>query len=361
MSAEPVGGQVDGDRSGASLLFDLAIGAVLFLGVTVGFSPWYSQRLFERRAFESYYGDGIYQFRVLGREAVLWLDRMVPNDPLGSHLVVNGRHPHAGDLFTALFVVNAVSFFAVVLLARHVTRRAGVSEPGRSLVMVVLLLVVAVSLSTVTPYDLPSVALILAVLVAASARAPWDLAAVPLIVAGVLTRESALVAVAALVAHALVVPPSRRRVAITAATGVAGVAAYVGVRVGATSPALWQSVTVEGNVARLIQWVGLGVMAAAYLAWRRAAALAGLDGPVVRRSLIWLWCLGSPYVVTALLTGYWFEVRLLVPMLACELWLRCEVAAQPQDTARDQSSRPLSGLRTSRSRSSTVSTPADSS
>ena len=361
MSVEPVGGPEGGGRRlGASLAFDLAVGAVLFVGVTIGFSPWYSDRLLDRGAFRAYYGHGVYQFRILGPEVVLWLDRVVPNDPLGSHLVVNGRHPHAADLFTALFVLNAVSFVAVLLLARGIVRRAGVAEPGRSLVMALLLVVVAVSLSTVTPYDLPSVAFILGILVAASARPPWDLLAVLLVVAGVLTRESALVAVAALVAHALVVPPSRRRVVVTAVTGAAGVAAYLGVRIGASSPSFWEAVTAAGNVARLIQWIGLGVMAAAYLAWRHACALAGLDGPVVRRSLVWLWLLASPYVVTALMTGYWFEVRLLVPMLACELWLRGAVARQ-HDTESFQSSRPLPGLLTSRSRPSTVTSPTGSS
>lgn len=356
------GGQVGGGRrSRASLVFDLAVGAVLFVGVTVGFSPWYSGRLFDRGVFEAYYGKGIYQFRILGPEVVLWLDRVVPNDPLGSHLVVNGRHPHAADLFTALFVLNGASFIAVVLLARYLVRRAGVSEPGRSLVMALLLAVVAISLSTVTPYDLPSIALILGVLAVASARPPWDLLAVPLVIAGVLTRESALVAVAALVAHAIVVSPSRRRTVVIALTAAAGVAAYLGVRVGSSSPSFWEAVVITGNLARLIQWIGLGVMVAAYAAWRYACTVAGLDGADVRRSLGWFWLLTSPYVVTALLTGYWFEVRLLVPMVVGELWLRCEVVRQSQETDSGHSSSPLGESPTNRSRTSTVTSPADTS
>ncbi|MGN6693133.1 MAG: hypothetical protein ACTHN0_03070 [Aquihabitans sp.] len=361
MSAEPGGGQVEPvRRSAGSLVFDLAVGAVLFVGVTIGFTPWYSDRLFERRAFESYYGSGVYRFRFLGREAVLWLDRVLPNDPLGSHLVVNGRHPLAAELFTAFFVLNAVSFLAIVLLTRHLLRRAGVTEPGRSLVVVLLLGLVAVSLSTVTPYDLPSVALIRAVLAAASARPPWDLLAAPLVVLGVCTRESALVAVAALVAHVVTSPSTRRQIVVAAAAGVAGAVAYLGIRLGSSSPSFWSALTLEGNVARLVQWIGLGLMAAAYLAWRAGCAQAGLGGAGVRRPLGWFWVLASPYLVTALLTGYWFEVRLLVPMLVGELWLRCEAARQ-QDTDSFQSASPLAALRTSWSRSSTVSSPAGSS
>jgi hypothetical protein len=361
MSAEPGAGPVEpGRQSAASLLFDLAVGAVLFVGVTIGFSPWYSDRLFERRAFESYYGSGIYRFRFLGRETVLWLDRMLPNDPLGSHLLVNGRHPLAAELFTAFFVLDAVSFLAIVLLARQLLRRAAVPEPGRSLVVVLLLGVVAVSLSTVTPYDLPSVAVILAVLAAASGRPPWDLLAVPLVVVGVCTRESALLAVAALVAHVVATPSNRRQIVVGAITGATGVATYVVIRLGSSSPSFWSALTIEGNIGRLIQWIGLAVMAAAYVAWRYGCAQAGLGGAAVRRPLGWLWVLASPYLVTALLTGYWFEVRLLVPLLVCELWLRCEAVRQ-HDTDSVQRSSPLAGLRTNWSRSSTVSSPAGSS
>ena len=39
----------------ASLPFDLAVAAVAYLTVTVGLAPWYSERLFDRDAFEGYY------------------------------------------------------------------------------------------------------------------------------------------------------------------------------------------------------------------------------------------------------------------------------------------------------------------
>lgn len=310
-------------RGGLGLAFDLGVAAVLYLTVTVGLLPWYSTRLFGREEFRSYFSQGVYQFRILGPDVVLWLDRsVISGDPLGSHLVVNGRHPHAADLFTAITVVNAVSLVAVVLLARAIVRRARIAEPARSLVMVVLLSVVAISLSTVTPYDLPSLALILAILVVADLRSPWYVLAIPLVVVGVLTRESALLAVAALLARSWVVPPTRRRVAVIVAAAVVGVAAYLGVRIGSSSPSFWEALTIEGNLARLIQWMGLAMMAVVYLIWRRVCRLAGLDGPLQRRAVWWFWVFASPYVVTSLLTGYWFELRLLVPLVVCELWLR---------------------------------------
>lgn len=345
----------------ASLAFDLAVTGVAYLTVAVGLVPWYSSRLFDRAVFEDYYDQGIYQFRIVGPQVVLWLERSVlSGDPLGSHLVVGARQPHAADLYSAMFLLNAASLVGIVLLARGILRRAQVPEPARSLVMVVLVVSLAASLSTVTPYDLPSLLLILGVLVVAERRPPWDLLAVPLVVVGVLTRESVLLVVAALAAHAVVSPPGRRRMAVIVAVAVAGVAAYVGVRIGSSSPALWEALTIEGNLARLIQWLGLAIMAATYFLWWRVCALAGLGERRARRAVGWFWLIGSPYVATALLTGYWFEVRLLVPMVVGELWLRASLA-QGQRTDSDQSARPLDGSSTSRSDASTMSTPAGSS
>lgn len=311
-------------RRSTPLAIDLVVAGFLYIAVVVGFFPWYSERLFDRGTFEAYYGQGVYRFRLIGPELVLWVESLIGN-PLGEHLVVNGRTPHDGDLYTALVLVNALAFLVAVLLARRVLERSAVAEPGRMLVMVTLLVIVALSLFVVTPYDLLSYALILAVLVSAGSRRPWDLVCVPLVVVGVLTRESVFVAVAALAVHAVVTDAGQRRVRVVVAAAAAGAATYIGVRVGASSPDLWSSLTLRGNLARLIELAGLGLMVAAYLVWQHACALAGIDGPAVRRGVRWLWILAAPYVAVALLAGYWFELRLLVPMLIAELWLRAEL------------------------------------
>ena len=64
--------------------------------------------------------------------------------------------------------------------------------------------------------------------------------------------------------------------------------------------------------------------------------------------------------LTALLTGYWFEVRLLIPMVVVELWLRASLA-QRQDTSSVQSPSPLEDSASTRSDDETTSTPAGSS
>ncbi len=99
------------------------------------------------------------------------------------------------------------------------------------------------------------------------------------------------------------------------AAAVVGVAAYLGVRIGSSSPSFWEALTIEGNLARLIQWMGLATMAVVYLIWRRVCRLAGLDGPLQRRAVWWFWVCAR---VTSLLTGYDCGCG---PLVVCEPWL----------------------------------------
>ena len=187
------------------------------------------------------------------------------------------------------------------------------------------------SATTVTPYDLPALALALGALVATDARRPLDLGSIPLLVAAVATRESALVAVAALVARWWCerdggAAPRRSRPSFVAAFAAAGVATYLVLLAATDDGALWAQLALRGNVGRLYGWFGLAAMVGGWCLWRRAMVLAGLDGQGARREVRWMWLLASPYVVVALLTGYWFEVRLLLPMLVAELWVRAGAA-----------------------------------
>jgi hypothetical protein len=319
--------EVAPDRSGRSSSSrwgggtDLVLAGFLFLVATVAFRSWYSSTLADRAAFEPWYTDGVYAPRWLGTRAALWLESLLGN-PLGDAFVVAGRYPLAGDMTTALLVLNGAAMAVLALLVGHVARagRDAVGDAQPALVTTVLLAVVAASLSTVTPYDLPSLACLLAVLVLASLRPPLDLLAVPVVVVGVLTRESVLVAVAALVAAAWVDRDRRRvRPGLVVAVGVAGVAAYALPRLLDGDASAWAALSLRGNVGRLAGWLGLGLMVAAYVVWRRSWALGGHPTPP---SVGRCWLVAMPYVAVALLTGYWFELRLLVPMLVAELWLR---------------------------------------
>jgi hypothetical protein len=340
---------------------DVAVVAGPFLVASVAFDSWYSASLRERAAFEAVYDQGVYAHRVVAREVALLLERLL-GDPLGEHLVLNGQRPHGGGMFTAVLVLNLVAAMALGWLVGRLLERRRVAEPARTLVMVTFGLLVALSQSTVTPYDLPAAALLLGVLVAAEARPPWDLAAIPLVVVGVATRESALVAAAALVAARWDGPRRRASDGLVAAVAGAAVATYLVGVVGSDEPTLWEALTVRGNLGRLYGWLGMSAMVGGWLLWRRAWALAGCDEPLDRRRALLGWMLASPYVVVALATGYWFEVRLLLPLLVAEAWLRTgPVEDQGQDTSRRQSSRPLWSSRTSRSPSSTTTTPAGAS
>ncbi len=309
---------------------DVGLVVGLVAVVRVGFAPWYSSPLLDRAAFVHQYRHGVYGHRLLGREAVLWLERAI-GDPLGEHLVLAGRHPLAGGMATAGIVVDLVAAAAIALLVGHLLDRRSLPEPARWLVVLTLGVLVALSATAVTPYDLPALALALGALVATDARRPLDLGSIPLLVAAVATRESALVAVAALVARWWCerdggAAPRRSRPSFVAAFAAAGVATYLVLLAATDDGALWAQLALRGNVGRLYGWFGLAAMVGGWCLWRRAMVLAGLDGQGARREVRWMWLLASPYVVVALLTGYWFEVRLLLPMLVAELWVRAGAA-----------------------------------
>ncbi|QXC61529.1 hypothetical protein KSP35_01375 [Aquihabitans sp. G128] len=306
---------------------DGAVAVVAGVASTFAASTWFSRALYDRAAFDGQYDHGVYRPRVVGRELVRAVHHVIGN-PLPGWVSPSGRAglPH-GDLYSAMTLVNLVAFLAFATLAHVVVGRAGLPEPHRTLVFATLVLAVAATGYVVTPYDQLSYVLLLAALVAATARPPWDLAAPVLVAVGVANRESALLAVAALWAVWWVRRDDRRLATIAATSSLAGVAAYASVRVGAAQggagPSLWSGLTLAGNVGRLTGWVGALLLVALLVWWRGTAEVAGLGTSGEARTAVRAyWLLALPYLLVAGLTGYWFEVRLLAPVLVGELWVR---------------------------------------
>lgn len=312
---------------------DLAVALAVTACTGIGWASWYSRALYQPAAFDAQYNHGVYRYRVLGRELVQALERLVGN-PLGEHLAPRVAGSNPGALFTALTLVNVIAMLATCALIHVVLARGSVPEPGRTLLYVSLVAIVGFSGFVVTPYDQVATLLILATLVAAGSRAPFDLAAIPLAALAVATRESAVVAAAALLATSWPALRTGRfdragRLALTTTAvviiGYLTLRLALGVDDGATA---WQQVSLRGNLGRPLGWIGLIVGLSLWWWWRAAceAATFGVDprsGATVRR----LWFFALPYVVGAALFGYWFEVRLLVPLLIAELWVRSRAPA----------------------------------
>jgi hypothetical protein len=171
-----------------------AFPAVLHIATTLGYDSSYSHHLYAREAFLGQYRHGIYRYRVIGRELVLYVARLLEDLKFTLHThatdIGHGRPP--GDLFTAYVLVNGVAFVALAALLYKTTDR------GDSTPYLVLVVLVAMSGYVVTPYDNLSYLLMVTAVVVALRRRPWSwIACLPLAMAGTATRESFFVGVAA--------------------------------------------------------------------------------------------------------------------------------------------------------------------
>lgn len=321
--------------------------AALYAAVTVGYDSSYSHQLYDRAAFVAQYRHGIYRYRVVGREAVLFADRGLHHFHLALHTpaVDLARGGATWELFTAFFVVNGLAFVAWAALLYGAT--VGAERSGQRAQWVapylVLVVLVAASAYVVTPYDTLSYLLVTAACVGAFRGWPWP-ALLVLAVVGTATRESFMVGVAAVVAGAAWWPaaaaPGRVRVRVrlrraAAALAVGSVGTYVGLRALLHDPrepaTFWWHVprALNGNMGSVV--AGLLLALSGWVLWaalpplRRSAA--GSPGAAAqawyRRASLGLWVLSVPYLVLAAVGGIWFEaLRLALPVLLCQYLLR---------------------------------------
>lgn len=313
--------------------------ATLHLVLTLGYDSSYSHQLYAREAFVGQYRHGVYQYRVLGRELVLAVGRVLHHFNVVLHTTAtdigHGRPP--ADLFTAFVVVNGV---ALVALA-SVLYLATVARPGAGdwrLSYVVLIVLVALSGYVVTPYDyLGYFFTVAAVVTALQPRSFAPPLCLVLACAGTATRESFVVAVAA-VAAVLLGRHGWRALArwrdplwwsgVALAAGWLGTYVTLRVVVGdEPGTSLWMRMPRELNwqmsTPVALVFLALG-MATLQLTW---PALAGHARVGWRWTRLWFWILSAPYLAACVIGGIWFEaLRLVLPVVLCEHVLRRAVA-----------------------------------
>jgi hypothetical protein len=312
-----------------TLALGAALPAALYLVLTLGYDASYSHHLYARQPFLAQYEHGIYRYRVVGREAVVFVAKVLNH----FHLVVVTPAVGRSDLFTALLVVNGAAFVAFTLLLYAATAR----EPGWLGPYVVLVVLVGASGYVVTPYDHLSYLLMLAAaLVAFGPRpGPWWLCAV-LGVVGVATRESFLVACAAAVGVAVASRGSDRRTTLLWRNALvlsgASVATYVGLKLALADPreasTFWFSSPFVWEYNRHLSSVA-AVLIVVLGWWALHALFPRLDAGSRRRwrlARAVLWALSLPYLFACLVGGLWFEsLRLLLPLFLAEYLVRASL------------------------------------
>ena len=301
-------------------LADGAFAVLAYLTTSLGFATWYSNHSMNPNAFYAQYHHGIYRYRVLGREIVWWVYQHVVRAHFSARNLNPGNH---GRLFPALLVVNGVAFVGFVLTMRALVRRWNVVEPQGTLIVWTIGLLAALSSFVVTPYDDLSYAFLgVFVLLALSSRWEARTLAVVVGVIGVLNRETMFIGLTILVAALSTNPTDRPLRAVTIGSAVAMAATYLLVRVSSSgSEQIWQSVIVGGQLTNRRAWIGVSLVVMTYLVWFRVSAITVL-GAVPIRPLVVFYVLVMPYILVSVLTGGWFELRLVIPMIIGDFAVR---------------------------------------
>jgi hypothetical protein len=276
------------------------------------------------------YFHGVYRPRILGRELVVGIGNAV--DALHLPIAVLRSHPHS--LLAGFIIVNSVALFVAAPLLYRLTARRDRSLTPLYLVMIIAM---AGARTVTTPYDFLSYAFAIVLFDAAiRRRLVW---AVVLTVMAMCTRESAFVAIAAVIAATAPLGPDGRpagrpgeslaprarrvvgpmlRDPVLVAVVLAGLVTYAALHLvfaEGGSLAFFQHVT---HQFRPRTYIGMVLAAASFAAVRWTSRRQGDRHEItVRRRVLWL--LSIPYLVTCVLGGIWSEApRLLMPVLIGE-------------------------------------------
>jgi hypothetical protein len=320
----------------------VAMPLAIYATVTLCLVSGYSMAFYNKQVFLHQYRHGIYRYRVLGTELLLLIGRITQhfNIHIETRAVVQTQGSEHWNLFTAFFILNGLAFLAFALLLYLVTVRDQRWLPP----YLVLVVVTALGGYVVTPYDdLGYLTVASAVVVALTNRRwSWPICFL-LAVVGTATRESFVVAVAALLAAIAARRTQNptdtgkarsqlagRLWAPTVAVGAGWLATYVGLKLIITEPRV--STTLWNPIPWSENWSQSSLIAAVVVLlflYTLTTILPPFDeGHLVerqwyRRASSLLWVFSLPYLVVSIADGIWFEgLRLLLPVVICHYLLR---------------------------------------
>jgi hypothetical protein len=320
------------------LLADLSGAVVAYFVSTFGFSPHGPASAFNPAGYKRIAYRSVFRSRVLGRELVLLVYDHLPASWLGSHFA-NLPVPGPGQLYAAFVIVNGAAFLLFVLCLHSLLKKYWAWEPQRTMIVAAGVLVAAFGSYAVTAYDQISYALLLLFALLVLARTGWVTAlSVPIGVLGVLNRESMLLGLALVAglatAYVAGEPQRAKRLAgVLAANGAAMAITYVGLRIASGgSGRVFAGVILGTNLRSLNSWIGVAIVVLGYPVWWRFWGVLGLTSSRrARVALINFYLFSLPYLLVIFFTGLWSEVRLIVPLLLCEIVIRLALADPPME------------------------------
>jgi hypothetical protein len=320
---------VAGRGRGRQAVADTVFALLAFAATSIGFASWYSRGTFQPGLFDSLYHSGIYRYRVLGRDLVWWVyQNLVHTNVLaGNSKTIELDDP--GQLYPAFLIVNGIAFIGLVLTLRFAARRARVAEPGATFMVWTVATIVALSSYVITPYDNISYFVLLGfVMLATSDRRDLRWLAVAVAGLGMLDRESMLIGIPALVAIYSTRTEDRDLRTVIVGSGAVMGAVYVVLRITSdgSGSAIWATVLIGDQIESLRGWAGIALVGAVAFVWEELTRLVGLTDRAGRPVAIF-YLLSAPYLAVILLTGQWFELRLVMPLLLGDLAVRCTIRA----------------------------------
>jgi hypothetical protein len=305
---------------GLFLSFAIVIPLVTVVSTHIWLRTAYSTNVFHLQGFLDQYGSGIYRYRILGRELLLAIYHVLLRHGHDLPLAV-AADPQATRYFYASYVLlNGACLFLsnLVLLILLWNYRTGMSDL-RCAFYFFTWLVLALSTYTVTPYDQLAYALMLVAFLVVRARPIWlaYVAIGTVAILGGLTRETEFLVSPALWSVAIFTKgKTSRRFAAMGYVHIALFAAcYIALRIVVPgTPAIAQGLSLGGGrvafpallVMSVIVYIGLALFSREYPGYKPGVMFLGL---------------ASPYVVTVLLSGAFWELRLIVPIVLCQLFI----------------------------------------
>jgi hypothetical protein len=303
----------------------------------------YSGEVFHLQGFLSQYDYGIYRYRLLGRDALLFiyqhLLRAFHDQPL-----MMPRDPNATLLFYGSYVVlNALCFtlsnFLLLLFLSDRNRRLSDLHLATYLY---LTLIQTLAMAVVSPYDQLAYLLILISFFAVTFPQSWiaysilGLAAI----AGGLTRETQFLVTPALFSVALFSAPKQAKRFWTA--GFYNLAlfssVYIALRAFLPGPKV-----ISGGWTYGGKWAFESVLVLALLFYISTSLAVRIYSDI--RPTLTLLIFSAPYILTILISGALRELRLLVPILLAQTFVYVKLGVDSGLGAKSTTvSGPLRGL-----------------
>lgn len=302
------------NRSGLFLALALVIPLVTVVSTYIFFRSW-TPKVFHLDGFQEGYYNGIFRYRILGRDLVQLTYGFFLRLTHGTDWPLPMPTDHQGSVlfYLSYLSVNGTFFFFsnLLLLILLWDWKNGISNARLSQYFYLVFLW-ALSTAIMNPYDQTGYFFMLLALVSVRLRSSWLMYAIlgTAAIAGTLNRETQFLVTPALWTVALCTRSSKARRYYRAGLFhlVLFFACYMALRILIPGPASVSGIVTLGGawaIPSLFVLVALYCISAAMFQTEYASKLPGIV----------LAILSAPYLITILLTGELHELRLLIPML----------------------------------------------